>query len=774
MPIGHGAMSHRCIRQAYHPSDLPARPWTSVAVAPDELRLFSCSGAGLYLKEDKSAPHARGFVILTTHRILFVPAAELNPHDGIEVYLRDIRQTEHYAGFLSSSPKVSLLLAPPGTSTHSERTPSAVAAPLPSASTRPSSSSASRHLAASAAQNDLQYASDGDAWVCAICTFSNQASSVCQLCGVPKQKASAQENAGRASAASRPPATTSGPTDPRDSSASHSSGGDELEYRLPSRKVSPNRGGPATATATSGQEESHTATVKRRSSSNICPICTFANHPYLPTCELCGAPLSSTSSKLSLTSKGGNNDRWHGQKSTESTSGDVNGSESLKIAFREGKDKTFYSTLKGALRARAWEDTTDSRMSLLHDLSSISERRASPLSLSSPAARSSPGAHSPAAAHASSPEGARRPIGIDGILSAVDARAQADNQSLSIAFSDLEALASQARRMVDLASSLSLKLAKAKAIGDESVSEETQSLISHSMVTLGLKNPALLKTEAKDEKEFLLGLAKELAGLLFGIGSAARDTSSRASPNATGGLMGRGRVTHAPQEGATLAATSTPATDDSSESIDSNFTGMMGLDEAWVIWNRARGVALISPATFRKVVDVLPLVTSPIIRMRVLSSGLRVLHTPRWSDESFQMRIKRYLYPFTSQQHSSAQSLPQTNNDETETETETEADADAEAPDVERNVVISPWGDGLSTAQLANLESAPIAFISEMLQLAETSGALLRDENAAGGGTRWFGNYILHFQEQHQEHQQQQQGADEMGLRRGTERLRVV
>ncbi|PWN38771.1 hypothetical protein IE81DRAFT_327155 [Ceraceosorus guamensis] len=764
-------MSHRCIRQAYHPSDLPARPWTSVAVTPDELRLFSCSGAGLYLREDKSAPHARGFVILTTHRILFVPAAELSPHDGIEVYLRDIRQTEHYAGFLSSSPKVSLLLAPPGTSTQSERMPSAVAAPPPSASTRPSSTSAFRHPAASAAQNDLQYASDGDAWVCAICTFSNQASSVCQLCGVPKQKASAQENAGRAPAAPRPPATTSGPTDPRGSSTSQSSGGDELEYRLPSRQVGPSRGEPATATATTtaGQDESHIPTAKRRSSSNICPICTFANHPYLPTCELCGAPLSSTSSKLSLTSKGGNDGRWHGQKPTESTNGAVNGLESLKIAFREGKDKTFYSALKGALRARAWEDATDSRMSLLHDFSSNPERRASPLSLSSPTARSSPGAHSPAAAHASLPEGTRRPIGIDGILSAVDARAQADNQSLSIAFSDLEALASQARRMVDLASSLSLKLAKAKAIGDESVSEETQSLISHSMVTLGLKNPALLKTDAKDEKEFLLGLAKELAGLLFGSGSAARDASSRASPNATGGLMGRGRVIHARQEGTTLAATSTPAADDPSESIDSNFTGMMGLDEAWVIWNRARGVALISPATFRKVVDVLPLVTSPIIRMRVLSSGLRVLHTPRWSDESFQMRIKRYLYPFTSQEHSSTQSVPQTNNDETEAD----AEAEAEARDVERNVEVSPWGEGLSTAQLANLESAPIAFISEMLQLAEMSGALLRDENAAGGGTRWFGNYILHFQEQHQ-HQQQRQGTDEMGLQRGMQRLALV
>lgn len=155
---------------------------------------------------------------------------------------------------------------------------------------------------------------------------------------------------------------------------------------------------------------------------------------------------------------------------------------------------------------------------------------------------------------------------------------------------------------------------------------ETRTFLRSSLVQLGLPVPAITQDAhaMQGEQEYLDALAGELGGLLTGAGAGE------------GLMMGR--------EG----------------------KGLVGMDEAWVVWNRARGVcessplreptylayltslqnhlpALISPSTMQKVVDLLPAHTRPRVTALRFLSGLEVLHTPVYAPANFARRIKRRL-----------------------------------------------------------------------------------------------------------------------------------
>jgi ESCRT-II complex subunit VPS36 len=114
----------------------------------------------------------------------------------------------------------------------------------------------------------------------------------------------------------------------------------------------------------------------------------------------------------------------------------------------------------------------------------------------------------------------------------LDSKAKEDD--MQDAFQDLEALMVRAGEMVRLAQSLSAKLA--------TPASEDESLIRSSLVQLGLPVPALTLDMARSQEEYHRGLAVELGGILEAL------------------MMGpKGR-------------------------------GMIGLDEVWGLWMRARGV----------------------------------------------------------------------------------------------------------------------------------------------------------------------------------------
>lgn len=152
---------------------------------------------------------------------------------------------------------------------------------------------------------------------------------------------------------------------------------------------------------------------------------------------------------------------------------------------------------------------------------------------------------------------------LDRILQNVDENARNADETVRSALQDLEALMAKARDMVELTSSLNAKLtaqeeqrARLTALRPDLSSSsaidepEEAKFIRSSLSQLGLQTSAVTQDMVKDDKEWIEQLAKELGSMLVGT----RNDKGKEQE----GLM-RDR-------------------------------GIVGLDEIWGGWNRARGV----------------------------------------------------------------------------------------------------------------------------------------------------------------------------------------
>jgi ESCRT-II complex subunit VPS36 len=380
-----------------------------------------------------------------------------------------------------------------------------------------------------------------------------------------------------------------------------------------------------------------------------CPVCTFINHPSLSSCEMCGSKLGTAS--LSLSDRTGRSSRAGTPE--PSVAGLPSEQDFVRLSFRKGGEKAFYAALKKALLAKAWEDVSPAASAALTERS-IGISESSGVSLCRSSSRA------------------------DGILQTIDTHAQGRSAEMQDALSDLQSLMARAKDMVELARHMNAKLPQDEA------NDSGAKLVRSTMATLGLPAP-VTSDMVKDEQQYHQELAIELAGLL--TGSAL---TRGANPNMKEPLMtddGQGR-------------------------------GLMVLDEVWCIWNRARGVctcsqplptndadvvraAMVSPTDFREACSYLPIYTWPSIELRTFASGLTVLHTKRFKEAAFQVRISTLL-------QSHAQS-------------------------------------GISTIDIARREKLPVGLTLEMLEGVERkSGAFARDDKAADG-VRFFPNLILDF-----------------------------
>ncbi|KAJ8690774.1 Vacuolar protein-sorting-associated protein 36 [Pleurotus ostreatus] len=310
-----------------------------------------------------------------------------------------------------------------------------------------------------------------------------------------------------------------------------------------------------------------------------CPACTFLNHPSLSVCEICSTPLPRVkhSSERSFSAKSA-------PASRPRSPDDETVPRMIKISFRKGGDKAFYSALKRSLKGKAWEN---------NERGTPSERHATTRS------------------------------GINGILRVVESSAQNRENDLQDSLQDLEALMNKAKEMVRLAADLNEKLTASASSGpsasplNTSINSDSSALvpvtepeeatfIRSSLAQLGLQmaNTPVTLDMMKDDRKWFDELARELAGILQG--------SSRSGNGSTGtGLLGE--------------------------------RGILPLDEVWGGWNRARGVALIPPSTFLQVIPLLSSYTDPPIRRRTFASGLSVLHTPPFTDAAFAARLSGLL-----------------------------------------------------------------------------------------------------------------------------------
>ncbi|RUS30341.1 hypothetical protein BC938DRAFT_479526, partial [Jimgerdemannia flammicorona] len=126
---------------------------------PDETTIILQDKVGLYHGKQKFDNHQEGVLYLTSHRILYVDTAKPRLN-SVGLNLSLVRDTEIYAGFLRTSPKITLYLHP-----------------KPSVSVSISASSPST----------VSSTSSTSSWICSICSYVNSPTlSKCQLCGVHK------------------------------------------------------------------------------------------------------------------------------------------------------------------------------------------------------------------------------------------------------------------------------------------------------------------------------------------------------------------------------------------------------------------------------------------------------------------------------------------------------------------------------------------------------------------------------------------------------------
>ncbi|KAF9133963.1 hypothetical protein BGW39_008450 [Mortierella sp. 14UC] len=566
---------------------------------PQEAIQTTQDQVGLYDGRVKAEDYPNGTVYLTNYRILYIDAKD-PARKSIGLPLRLINGIQHYGGFMSSSPKITLDLYP--RSAHSD----------PQSSTDFISSHGGPDLSAMAA---LALNTE-PSWVCTVCYNSNQGDLVkCTVCGVRKSQGSLET----------PTTPTVDPFHFVESTPSND----------PSSGTLPGTDQPGIA----------------------CPACTFHNDPFMIHCEICGTqlqdqdsmafmlhrqqqhqrsisqlpslvPQPSSSPSITPTSDTTSNKSSASTKflgglpnfysvGSKSTAEDAN---SVKLSFRSGGSGSFQALLKSAMANKAWE-------------SKPKPRPVEAVRSQSPATTPESGSSSPSI----------QVGGISGIMRTVESNKKVADETLSEAFRDLQGLMDKAAEMVALAETISNRLSKSNSVNNE----ETATFKTY-LLSMGIAAPVTKDTAgAVFHKE----LARELVEFVLPI---------------------------VEREG-----------------------GTMSLMDIYCVFNRARGVELISPKDLYTACELFEVLNLPL-RLRKFDSGLLVIQTlARYSDDEVSSTITKRI-----------QTLPP--------------------------------GAGLTAVELASAIQISVALAQEQLLMTEARGLICRDESVEG--LRFFDNLFTHWE----------------------------
>lgn len=427
-----------------------------------------------------------GQVYLTSHRICYVDKDEPRSR-SVTLELKEVERYEFYAGFMKSSPKITIIPKPSkrlSTRNHGNVIPgelgrSKTGSPRPEQTSRTS-------------QNPPSVAAA--TWVCTICSFSNPVPSnfdptaanahtplaPCLACGIKPTLAHVLKAA-----------ITS--ANNRSSPTPVSSTGSPLPHRT--RRSSSNISSNGNAEGVSRDRAITSGNGARRkdsSSSFQCPRCTFSNHPSLLSCEMCGGPLLSQSGSATGPSLLSEEPRPESpgplkDNSGNMTSSGIDVSDSIKISFRNGGVKIFHERLKGSMTQRKW---------LLQN--------APPAPKGNRSAEEG-GTNSPQQA-----SGARsKTAGIAG-LEQLGVNMRKNNETIiGNAFEDLEALMSSAKEVVALAEQLARQNG-----GSEGMSVEASAVLAESATQLGLVTTKDIVGGGSSQSLYLSELARNLAEFL--------------------------------------------------------------------------------------------------------------------------------------------------------------------------------------------------------------------------------------------------------------------
>ncbi|OQE39005.1 hypothetical protein PENCOP_c007G01496 [Penicillium coprophilum] len=434
---------------------------------PDEILLFVQDAVGLYEGKYKIQNYQNGHAYLTSHRVCYVAAEEPRKY-SVAIDLKELDRVESQAGFLKSSPKVTIYSKP---QKKTDKSRSATASPAVAQQSALHPTHSLSHLSqTNLPQNPPSPKPINATWICPICSFSNP---------VPSNFDPATSSA----AANLPPCLACGIKPPLTTVLKAAiNAATSRESSLPNPVTSP-----AIAQET-GQPNTNASLSPFGPGGTVsCPRCTFVNHPSLVECEICGASLSASPSANA------NRVDSPGPLFEQSHIANTEVSECIKLSFRAGGDKTFYERLKGALVQRKW---------LLQNAPPVP---------SPSQGTSSPGLP-PLAPSVESPlPSAPRPsgVGIAGLeRRGLEARKK-NELVIGNAFEDLEALMASAKQIVALAETL----ARESGMTTNGGSPETSAVLSESAAALGMVTTKDMISSGS-ESLYLSELARDLAEYL--------------------------------------------------------------------------------------------------------------------------------------------------------------------------------------------------------------------------------------------------------------------
>ncbi|KAF2124920.1 Vps36-domain-containing protein [Dothidotthia symphoricarpi CBS 119687] len=416
------------------------------SLLPEETLLFVQDAVGLYEGKLKIPQYQNGQAYLTSHRACYVDHAEPRKN-SVAIFLEHVEKPDFYAGFLKSSPKITLYPKPVK---HLSRGLSS------SAAVRSPSSTPERHSSPAPVPPPAISAT----WVCPICSFSNP---------VPSNFDPAL-----ASRTPVPPCLACGIKPPT-----------VLVVKAAIAAMS-NRQAPAPPPKSSQGAPTPSSTAT--SSVLLCPRCTFQNHPSLSSCEMCGASLTAAVDKrLDL---GRDMGRAESPGPSLTTPLQSETPESIKISFRGGGEKIFYERLKNALVQRKW---------LLQSAPPIPKPR--------PRSGAFEDGYSTSPNDASEETERPRVVGIAGLERRGLEQRQNNEAMIGSAFEDLEALMTSAKEIIALAEQFASQANLGTNGSSEASALASQSASALSLVT----TKDMLGSGSGSESLYVSELSRNLA-----------------------------------------------------------------------------------------------------------------------------------------------------------------------------------------------------------------------------------------------------------------------
>lgn len=436
-----------------------------------EALLFVQGDVGLYEGNIKIKNYQSGQAYLSSHRIYYIDDAEPRKY-SVAVELKEIERIEFYAGFMKSSPKVTVFPKPSKRSSQNVRTPVPRYASPSDALIGPGTTPPRSVVQSPAPSRDVNAT-----WICPICGLSNPVPRAfdpstanqhtplppCQACGIKPPlvhmtKAAIAAMSNRASES----ASNYAPTHP--------------------------------PIASSGGPTSNGVYGSNPPIAGQCSRCTFKNHPSLAVCEMCGAPLQSTTDG---TPRSASHEIQRPESPGPSMSGSIIGDETIetiKFSFRNGGGPAFHERLKGALVQRKW---------LLQSAPPVPKPNAS----TSPS-NVTPWPPPDSEGRTATPQ---RVVGIAG-LERRGAELRENYQTvIGTAFEDLDALMTSAKEVIAMAE----EFRKQMDSGADGESAEARTLLSDSASALGLLTTKdMLGTGSTSESLYITELARNLAEFL--------------------------------------------------------------------------------------------------------------------------------------------------------------------------------------------------------------------------------------------------------------------